>query len=33
MNDIMFELPEHKNTKKIVIDEDIVFGKNKFSFK
>ncbi|HAQ60863.1 TPA: ATP-dependent Clp protease ATP-binding subunit ClpX [Candidatus Delongbacteria bacterium] len=33
MNDIMFELPDHKDTKKIVIDDDIVLGKKKFSFK
>jgi ATP-dependent Clp protease ATP-binding subunit ClpX len=32
MNDIMFHLPDHKETKKIVIDEDIVLEKKKFSF-
>ena len=33
MNDIMFELPDRKTVKKIVIDEDIVRGKKQFSFK
>jgi ATP-dependent Clp protease ATP-binding subunit ClpX len=33
MNDIMFELPDHRDTKKVVIDDDIVLGKKKFSFK
>jgi ATP-dependent Clp protease ATP-binding subunit ClpX len=32
MNQIMFELPDKKNTKKIVIDEDIVSGIKKFEF-
>ncbi|MDD4205027.1 MAG: ATP-dependent Clp protease ATP-binding subunit ClpX [Candidatus Delongbacteria bacterium] len=33
MNDIMFHLPDHKDTKKITIDDKIVTGKKKFSFK
>ena len=33
MNDIMFQLPDHKDTKKITIDNKIVTGKKKFSFK
>ncbi len=33
MNDIMFHLPDYKDTKKITIDDKIVTGKKKFSFK
>jgi len=33
MNDIMFELPDHKDTKKIVIDDEIVLSTKKYNFK
>ncbi len=33
MNYIIFELPDHKDVKKIVIDEDVVLGNKKYSFK
>lgn len=32
MNEIMFELPDHPDTKKIIIDKDIVLRKKKFKF-
>ncbi|MBN2789244.1 MAG: ATP-dependent Clp protease ATP-binding subunit ClpX [Candidatus Delongbacteria bacterium] len=32
MNEIMFELPDHPDTKKVTIDKDIVLGNKKIKF-